>query len=310
MAPETVNAPHTDGQALREHLAIEFARGLLLDIVRPADDRALPAIIWLHGGAWRMGDRSWRPDFARYFARSGFVMISIDYTLSGDAVFPRQLLDVRAGIRWVREHASEHGILADSIGLWGSSAGGHLAALAGLHGGARAILGEPEGAGSAAVQAVMDGYGAGDLLAPDQDNPPTAGLLGGSPGERRELATLASPARTDVASAPPFLIMHGAADDLVPASQSIALYEALAAGGTDATLYLIDGFGHGFLNPAGLDEVAPGPRLDSGRLESDPSATAKLRSTSGRAWPASASFGVIEEFFRENLGGPAAGDEA
>ncbi|WP_083365300.1 alpha/beta hydrolase [Microterricola viridarii] len=301
MAPEKVSAPHTDGQALREQPGIEFAPGLLLDIVRPADDRALPAIIWLHGGAWRMGDRSWRPDFARYFARSGFVMVSIDYTLSGDAVFPQQLLDVRAGIRWVRENAEAYGILADSIGLWGSSAGGHLAALAGLHGGAPAIFGEPEGAGSAAVQAVMDGYGAGDLLAPDQDNPPTAGLLGGSPGERRELATLASPARTAVTGAPPFLIMHGAADDLVPASQSIALYKALAAGGTDATLYLIDGFGHGFLNPAGLDEVAPGPRLDSGRLEADPTATAELRSTSGRAWPVSATFEVIEQFFREHL---------
>ena len=311
MAPEksvteSTVAASTAAPVMREYRDREFAPGLLLDIVRPASDVVLPAIIWLHGGAWRMGDRTWRPDFVRHFAASGFVMVSIDYTLSGDAIFPQPLFDVRAGIRWVREHAAEFGIRPDAIGLWGSSAGGHLAALAGLHGGVAVLDGEVPVATSAAVQAVMDGYGAADLLAPDQDNPPTAGLLGGAPSDRIELATQASPARTPVNDAPPFLIMHGAADDLVPASQSVALYEALAAAGADATLYLIDGFGHGFLNPAGLDEVAPGPRLDSGRLETEPDAAAELRSTHDRGWPAAASFAAIEQFFLDALDAPAA----
>ena len=289
--------------AVSEHLDIEFGPGLLLDIVRPAGVEPLPALIWLHGGAWRMGDRTWRPDAARYFAAAGFVMVSIDYTLSGVAAFPQPLLDVRAAIRWVREHAEEYGIRPDSIGLWGSSAGGHLAALAGLLGGVATLDGEAPSATDAGVQAVMDGYGAGDLLAPDQDNPPTTGLLGGTPADRPELAVLASPSRRPVTAAtPPFLIMHGAADDLVPASQSIGLYDSLAAGGAQATLYLIEGFGHGFLNPTGLDEVAPGPKLDSGRLEAEPDANAELRTTTGRAWPASASFAVIEQFFADNLG--------
>ena len=298
-SPETQPERHP---GIIEVLDIEFAPGLKLDIVRPEGTDRLPAILWLHGGAWRMGDRTWRPDFARYFAASGFVMVSLDYTLSGVATFPQPLLDVRAGIRWVREHADEYGIRADALGIWGSSAGGHLAALAGLLGSVPTLGGETISATEASVQAVVDGYGAGDLLAPDADNPPTHGLLGGLPADRVKLATQASPARQVVASdVPPFLILHGAADDLVPATQSVALYDALAAGGADATLYLIEGFGHGFLNPAGLDEVAPGPKLDSGRLEAEPTAGAELRTTSGRDWPASASFEVIERFFVDTL---------
>lgn len=287
--------------AVIAHLGIEFAPGLFLDIVRPAAPGRLPAIIWLHGGAWRMGDRSWRPDLERFFATSGFVMVSIDYTLSGDAPFPRPLFDVRAAIRWVRAHADDYGIQPDAIGLWGSSAGGHLAALAGVLGTVPTLDGEQPNPVGADVQAVMDGYGAADLLAPDQENPPTAGLLGGAPTEQTELAIRASPARQSVSGAPPFLIMHGAADPLVPAGQSVALYDALVAGGADATLYLIEGFGHGFLNPAGVNEVPGGPPLDSGRLEAEPGAAAEVRST-GRWEPAaSASFTVIERFFAATL---------
>ncbi|MGY4858235.1 alpha/beta hydrolase fold domain-containing protein [Cryobacterium sp. AP23] len=292
---------HTEGTAVTAHLDLEFAPGLVLDIVRPAAAGRLPAIIWLHGGAWRMGDRTWRPDFERFFAGSGFVMVSIDYTLSGTAPFPQPLFDVRAAIRWLRTHADEYGIQSDAIGLWGSSAGGHLAALAGLLGAVPTLGGEQPSTVDAGVQAVMDGYGAADLLAADQDNPPTAGLLGGAPAEHMERAVQASPARQRVSDAPPFLIMHGAADPLVPASQSIALYDALVAGGADATLYLIEGFGHGFLNPAGVNEVPGGPPLDSGRLEAQPSATAEVRSTSDRDLDTSASFPVIERFFTATL---------
>lgn len=283
------------------HLDVEFAPGLRLDIVRPQAPGRLPAIIWLHGGAWRMGDRTWRPDLERSFAASGFVMVSIDYTLSGTAPFPQPLFDVRAAIRWVRANADDYGIRPDAIGLWGSSAGGHLAALAGLLGSVPTLDGEEPSPIDAGVQAVMDGYGAGDLLAADQDNPPTHGLLGGTPAERTDLAIRASPARQPVSDAPPFLIMHGAADPLVPASQSIALYDALAAGGADATLYLIEGFGHGFLNPAGVNEVPGGPQLDSGRLEAEPTARAEVRTTRHREAAASASFTVIEQFFAATL---------
>ena len=105
------------GSAVSEYLDIEFAPGLNLDIIRPTGDDRLPAIIWLHGGAWRMGDRTWRPDFERFFAGSGFVMVSVDYTLSGTATFPQPLLDVRAAVRWVREHSDDgiHAVISDRL---------------------------------------------------------------------------------------------------------------------------------------------------------------------------------------------------
>ncbi|MCU1479763.1 MAG: Isoprenylcysteine alpha-carbonyl methylesterase [Subtercola sp.] len=286
---------------------IEFAPGLLLDIYRQTDARGpAPVIVWLHGGAWRLGDRTWAPDLGRYFAAVGFAMVSIDYTLSGQSPFPAPLFDVRSAIRWVREHAAEYGFDPDAIGLWGSSAGGHLAALAAVLGRTGRLDGEQASSTSAEVHAVVDGYGAADLLAPDQSVPPTEGLLGGPVAEHRELAIAASPARRVSAGAPPFLILHGAADALVPASQSVTMFEALAAVDADATLYLIEGFGHGFFNPAGTTEV-DGPPIDAGHLEADPAARAEVRSTrvAGAAEHPPASFGLVEAFFRAHLGAPA-----
>ncbi|TQL54890.1 alpha/beta hydrolase [Subtercola boreus] len=292
---------------------VEFAAGLKADIYVPASDargageagdagvarEALPVILWLHGGAWRVGDRTLAPDLQRYFADRGFAMVSIDYRLSGDAVFPAQLDDVRTAIRWVKEHAADYSFDPDAIGLWGSSAGGHLAALAAVTADAADI--------ATAVHAVVDGYGAADLLAPDQDVPPTVGLLGGPVQERRDLAIAASPARHVTSSAPPFLILHGGADPLVPASQSVTLFEALAAADVPATLYVIDGFGHGFFNPVGGEELA-GPPIDAGHLEADPHANATVRvhpAAPGDAIsPPAASFDLIESFFRTHLTRP------
>src|SRR5580692_6078407 len=118
---------------------------MLADVYLPDAEPPLPVIIWLHGGGWRFGDRRLAPDLTRHFASRGFAMVSIEYRLSGQAVFPAPLEDVKAAVRWVRSAAERYGFDADHIGLWGSSAGGHLAALAALC--------EP-----GAVQAVVNGY--------------------------------------------------------------------------------------------------------------------------------------------------------
>lgn len=290
----------------------EFAPGLFIDVVRPAPTtEPLPAIVWLHGGGWRLGDRAGRPDLTRHFAGHGYVMASIDYRLAPGTRHPGQLHDVRAAVRWLRDRASELGADPDRIGLWGSSAGGHLAAMAGVHSNVAQLPGEPATTTSAAVQAVVDGYGPADLTTsatPEATDTPEATLLGGAIRDRLDAARDASPAlqvTARLSGVPPFLIMHGADDNLVPPGQSEALYDALAAHGNDAALYLIDGFGHGFFNPGNVLELGPGQALDQGHLERDPNAPARTRATTAlrslvQDYP-SASFSAVEAFFAHTL---------
>ncbi len=286
--------------AVMDILDVEFAPGLYLDIVAPAYAAArLPAIVWLHGGGWRMQDRTARPDFARHFAERGFVMVSIDYRLTPDTIFPGQLHDVRRALRWLRNHAEEYGIDADRIGLWGSSAGGHLAALAGAHSSRMQLPGEEASEVSSAVHAVVEGYGPA-FFDHQSDESPEAALLGGPIRDHPESAVAAGPVHQVGPGMPPFLILHGTADSLVPSVHSEQLFEALVAAGNDATLYLIDGFGHGFLNPGDVLELGPGVFLDQGRLEAQPNSPAEIRSTTTTR--GTVSMDTIADFFSHHLG--------
>src|SRR4051812_9050570 len=250
---------------------LEYARRatgpLLLDLHVPAQPvTAPPIVVWLHGGGWRKGDRSFAPDLDRYFAARGYAMANVEYRLSGEARFPAQLDDVRAAVRWLRESAGELGLDASAIGLWGSSAGGHLAALAAT----------TASDARDRVQAVVDGYGPADFtLAGSQALPggqlhapadsPESELLGVPLAEADPDALRATnPIAHITPAAPPFLILHGTADLQVPPGQSEILHAALAAAGVESTLCLIDGLGHAFLNGS--------------RFESRPCPTATIRS--------------------------------
>ena len=107
---------------------------LLLDLYLPAQPirRPTPVILFLHGGGWSGGTRTTGPDFKRYFARDGFAMASIEYRLTPAVTFPANVEDVRTAVRWLKANAAAHGLDPDRICLWGTSAGGHLAAVAGL----------------------------------------------------------------------------------------------------------------------------------------------------------------------------------
>jgi acetyl esterase/lipase len=263
---------------------------LVMDLVLPPTTGPAPVVVWLHGGGWFTGDRHLAPDLTRWFAARGFAMASIEYRLSGRALFPAQLHDVRAAVRHLRRHAAALGVDADRIGLWGSSAGGHLAALAGVTGHLPVLPGEQVGPEDphAGVQAVAEGYGPVDLAAVvaaavdapahlSGANAPEARLLGGLPAQRPDLARAASPLTHVGPAAPPFQIAHGTADVLVRHDQSVLLHEALAAAGVETTLYLLEGYRHGFLNPAGVVEV-PGPGvMDDGRLEREVEVEANCR---------------------------------
>ncbi|MBE1536096.1 alpha/beta hydrolase [Actinomadura algeriensis] len=279
---------------------------LLMDLVVPAGAAVPPpVVIWLHGGGWFTGDRTMAPDLAVHFASRGFAMASIDYRLSGAALFPAQLHDVQEAIRYVRGRARGLGVDPNAIGLWGSSAGGHLAALAGLSG---------EPGGDAAVQAVAEGYGPVDLArivaesaAPPHmagENAPEARLLGGRPDALPDAARAASPLTYVTPAAPPFLIAHGTADALVRPDQSVLLHDALAGAGVDGTLYLLDGVGHGFLNPRGPGEVGGmGAAMDDGRLDAAPLPRAARRDAHGAEERTVFSYATIGDFFDRVLRG-------
>src|SRR4051794_31496741 len=131
---------------------------LLLDLYLPQSSVPTPVVIWLHGGGWRRGDRSFAPDLERYFACRGFAMVNIEYRLSGQARFPAQLEDVRDAIRWVRREAARFGLDGSRVALWGASAGAHLGALA-----ATTAVEDVD-----SVQAVVDCYGPTDFTRADE----------------------------------------------------------------------------------------------------------------------------------------------
>lgn len=292
---------------------------LYVDLYLPEGFKTpLPVIVWLHGGGWKIGDRKLGPNLSRYFAASGFAMASIEYRLSSEAKFPAQVHDVKAAIRWIRSVAGKFGLDRNRIGLWGSSSGGHLAALAGITG--TGLLEEEEivnGGYSCDVQAVVDGYGPVNFLQMDAQRKPIAELpddpesvqlpknmlaaspdsfesqLLGAPIETvPEKVMEASPVTYVKNGTPPFLIMHGVNDTAVPVQQSQYLYEKLAEKGNEATLILIEGVGHGFLNK---DDFGMNSSLKATIQTTINGNSDKLTEC------LSVGFGTIETFFRKHL---------
>ncbi|MES1261492.1 MAG: alpha/beta hydrolase [Acidobacteriota bacterium] len=258
---------------------------LLADLYLPDEPvRPLPTILFLHAGGWLAGDRRLGPDLSRFFAERGFAMVSIDYRLSKEAVFPAALHDVVTAIQWLRSSAPIYGLDPGRIGLWGASAGAHLAALA--------ALAAPE----TEVQAVVAVYPPVDFLRMGEQaaSPKSyeSRFLGAPLRTVPELVARANPARYARAGAPPFLLVHGRNDTAVPVGQSEILYEALRAGGNHVTLSVIEGLGHEFLHDNHFDQ---GPPRRHFLRASRPGETEQ----SVEAPPLT--FGTIEAFFRRHL---------
>ena len=241
-----------------------------LDLVVPAapgDGNApVPLIVWIHGGGWEQGSYHQNP--ARAMAARGYAVASIGYRLSSQAKYPAQLEDCKAAVRWLRAHAAEYGIDPARIGVWGASAGGHLAALLGTTAKEKRFdVGENLDR-SSAVRCVIDSFGPADFfhwgdppLPASYDTPNTAlaHLLGGRLADHEELARLASPVTFVDKDAAPFLIMHGEKDPVVPPQQSVVLDAALRKAGVESTLVIVPGAGHGggmFNDPRYLHQMA------------------------------------------------------
>ena len=215
-----------------------------LDLYLPKGaEYSVPVVLWVHGGGWAAGDKSRSP--AVPLALRGYAVAAINYRFSQHAIFPAQIHDCKAAIRWLRSRSQQYGLDPQHIGAWGASAGGHLVALLGVTNGHRELegkLGNLEH--SSSVQAVVDWFGPTDFMTVGSQ-PTRTKLLGGEPKDKLQLAQLASPLQHVSSGDCPFLIMHGDKDKTVPISQSELLTEALSKAGVDATMVTITDGGHG-----------------------------------------------------------------
>lgn len=231
-----------------------------LDLYLPANaTQPLPLLVWIHGGGWASGSKHGCPPLRAGFTERGYAIASLDYRLSGDAIFPAAVEDCKAALRWLRAHAEHYNLDPDHIGVWGSSAGGHLAAFLGTSGDTREFDVGGNLGFSSAVQAVGDYYGPTDFVQMDahafpgtrliHDSPtsPESRFIGGPIQDEANRAKVqrANPIAYVTQNDPPFLIVHGDSDPAVPHHQSELLHAALVKTGVPVRFVTVKGGGHG-----------------------------------------------------------------
>ena len=260
-----------DGAAVNVSSDLVFAtvngQQLKLDLYVPTDVRQPPLVVWIHGGGWRGGSKN-NPKLSDV-TKQGFALASLSYRLTDQALFPAQIFDCKAAIRWLRAHASDFGYNAEWIAVAGSSAGGHLALLLGTSGGVADLEGEvgEHLDQSSSVQAVIDYYGPSDFVLRGRTQPERAyttksgsfALLGGllksaanESFEGRDSRKLpiekerfASPTTYVSADDPPLLVFHGDKDQTVLLDQSERIVSLYTTNGLAADLVVLRGLGHG-----------------------------------------------------------------
>jgi acetyl esterase/lipase len=228
-------------------------RDLRCDVYTPPGvgaGSAAPAVLIVHGGAWRSGDKSQLRGDGILLGRAGYVCVAPEYRLVGESPWPAAIHDVKAALRWVRASASELGVDPDRIAIEGNSAGAHLALLTAATPGLPEFEGEGGNAGvSTAVAAVAAVYPPVLFFDPSTSPAPS----GSTPmvalvddGGTAESARLASPLAHVTADFPPTLLVHGSGDAVVPISASVRMYEALVEAGVPADLHLYAEQPHAF----------------------------------------------------------------
>ena len=239
-----------------------------LDLAMPEDRSGppRPAIVFIHGGGWRSGDKRAGYFFqgALDYAAKGYVGISVNYRLTGEAPFPACVEDVRCAVRWLRAHAKQYHVDPARIGAYGNSAGAHLVVMLALADKPDPMLDgdAPWREFSSGVQAVCAsatptdftaGIGANTARLREQGS-----LFFGPEETLAERVRKASPVTHARADAPPVLLIHGDADTTVRPEQSLKLHAALkAAGAPDVALLMMHDAGHGvFMQHASLTHPA------------------------------------------------------
>ena len=258
---------YTAQAKLSEYEGLTFARygsrELQLDLYKPkAQLMALPVIVCIHGGGWRNGTRKDFQEYARNLAEHDYVVVSIDYRLSGEAPFPAQIQDCKAAVRWLRANAFKFGVDPYRIGATGHSAGGHLAALLATSGGVAELEGNGGNEGfSSTIQAAVP-MGAQADLESDRIRSMTGrggsiiwhAFLGGSLDENEEMYQLASPRRHLDKDDPPMMFITGALDNMDTHANSIR--DDMARMNVTSGLLVIPDAPHGILQEAKWADLA------------------------------------------------------
>jgi len=250
---------------------------LLLDIAyHQKTTPRRPAIVQIHGGGWRSGSKNYRT--ALMYAQMGYVGVSFNYRLSGDAPFPAGVHDCKAAIRWLRANAAKYGVDPNRIGAIGGSAGGHLVALLATSGGDAYLEGDLGNLEySSRVQCVIDQWGPTDFLRMDDvpgtihhlgPESPESLWIGGQITEHKDLVRKANPFTYVDPKDPPVLIIHGEEDHTVIIGQSELLYEALKTAGVETKLVRVKNGGHG-LRPTPRDAQINPSREELVKLRAD-----------------------------------------
>jgi len=250
-----------------------------LDIYLPEEgDGPYPVILSIHGGAFKSGDKGdGQVNAMLEGLKRGYAVVSVNYRLSGEAIWPAQIQDVKAAIRWIRANSKQYKLNSGKIASWGGSAGGHLSAMAGTSGNVKELedLSQGNADQSSRVQAVVDWFGPTDFLKMDEQakeskvaNPqvhsipdsPESQLIGKNLQDAPDLVKAANPETYISKDDPPFFIQHGLNDPLVPYPQSVNFAKKLeqTLGKEKVTLELIPGTGHGgpnFQTKENIDKV-------------------------------------------------------
>lgn len=248
------------------------SKAQVLDIYLPEELAAsYPVIIAIHGGAFMVGDKSDIQLKAPLEGlKRGYAVVSINYRLSGEAIFPAQINDVTNAIMFLKKNAHKYKLDSKKIALWGGSAGGNLVALAGTLCASQEFLSET----TCKVQAVVDWFGPINFLTMDEQfrksgkgepshsasTSPESNYLGATITHIPTIVKQASPETYISPKTPPFFVQHGDQDPLVPLEQSIEFVQKLknAIGEKQVSFEVLNGAGHGgqaFENRENLEKI-------------------------------------------------------
>ena len=230
-------------------------RPQIVDIYVPSGHGPHPLVLYIHGGGWMGGHTRQSGAFENFpqmlasFAAEGFTVASVEYRLSGEAPFPAQIRDVNAALRFLRAHAADYRIDAQRVGVFGGSAGGHLAAMEGLACQETSL--DPAAASDRCVQAIAAWYGIFDMATMPRialKDSAEQRLLGCKDGTcSAEAVRAASPLTYLDARDPPFLIIHGLEDKTVPVAQSQQAEAAFKAAGVPVRAIFYPATDHSFI---------------------------------------------------------------